>query len=88
MFGFVNVTGFFRIGKIFNVITSGKAVTFAGNDDDTRAFCSIPARHDVSRRSDCAYLAELVVTGRLAEAEAFELAHDLTYRLAKEAYKL
>lgn len=59
-----------------------------GFNDDTRAFCSIPARHDVARRSDCAYLAELVLTGRLRKADAFELAHDLTYRLAKEAYRL
>ncbi|PWK59204.1 glucuronate isomerase [Roseicyclus mahoneyensis] len=60
----------------------------AGFNDDTRAFCSIPARHDVARRSDCAYLATLVGTGRLREAEAFEVAHDLTHRLAKEAYRL
>lgn len=60
----------------------------AGFNDDTRAFCSIPARHDVARRVDCAYLATLVTTGRLAEDEAHEIAHDLTYRLAKQAYKL
>ena len=60
----------------------------AGFNDDTRAFCSIPARHDVARRSDCAYLATLVRTGRLREGEAYEVAHDLTYRLAKEAYRL
>ena len=59
-----------------------------GFNDDTRAFCSIPARHDVARRVDCAYLAGLVTTGRLEEDEAFEVAHDLTYRLAKEAYRL
>lgn len=59
-----------------------------GFNDDTRAFCSIPARHDVARRSDCAYLAQLVATGRLREAEAFEVAHDLTYGLAKAAYQL
>ncbi|WP_227268556.1 glucuronate isomerase [Roseobacter weihaiensis] len=59
-----------------------------GFNDDTRAFCSIPARHDVARRSDCAYLAQLVTTGRLNEPDAFELAHDLSYRLAKEAYRL
>ena len=59
-----------------------------GFNDDTRAFCSIPARHDVARRTDCAYLATLVATGRLREAEAHEVAHDLTYRLAKEAYSL
>ena len=60
----------------------------AGFNDDTRAFCSIPARHDVARRSDCAYLAQLVATGRLREAEAFEVAEKLTYKLAEAAYKL
>ncbi len=60
----------------------------AGFNDDTRAFCSIPARHDVSRRADCAYLAGLVTTGRLSEDAAREVAHDLSYRLAKEAYRL
>jgi glucuronate isomerase len=59
-----------------------------GFNDDTRAFPSIPARHDVARRIDCAYLAELVLTHRLDEDEAHELAHDLAYRLAKKAYRL
>lgn len=59
-----------------------------GFNDDTRAFCSIPARHDVARRVDCAYLAELVLTGRLEEDEAQELAGDLAYGLAKKAYRL
>ena len=59
-----------------------------GFNDDTRAFLSIPARHDVARRVDCAYLAELVCTHRLEEDEALEVAHDLTYRLVKQAYKL
>jgi len=59
-----------------------------GFNDDTRAFCSIPARHDVARRVDCAFLAGLVATGRLHADEAPEVAHDLTYRLAKAAYKL
>ncbi|WP_084363337.1 glucuronate isomerase [Rhizobium sp. RU36D] len=59
-----------------------------GFNDDTRAFCSIPARHDVARRVDCAYLATLVATGRLDEDEAPAVAHDLAYRLAKEAYRL
>lgn len=59
-----------------------------GFNDDTRAFCSIPARHDVSRRSDCAFLAQLVGTGRLSEGEATEVAYDLTYRLVKEGYRL
>ncbi|MDD7972237.1 glucuronate isomerase [Roseinatronobacter alkalisoli] len=59
-----------------------------GFNDDTRAFCSIPARHDVARRVDCAYLATLVATGRLSENDAPELAYDLAYGLAKRAYKL
>lgn len=59
-----------------------------GFNDDTRAFCPIPARHDVARRVDCAFLANLIATGRLAEDEAFEVAHDLAYRLAKQAYRL
>ena len=59
-----------------------------GFNDDTRAFCSIPARHDVARRVDCSYLAELVSSGRLREHEAHELAYDLAYGLAKSAYKI
>jgi glucuronate isomerase len=59
-----------------------------GFNDDTRAFPSIPARHDVARRVDCAYLANLVVTHRLDEDEAHGVAHDLAYRLAKKAYNL
>jgi len=59
-----------------------------GFNDDTRAFLSIPARHDVARRIDCAFLARLVVEHRLDEDEAFEVAYDLTYRLVKQAYRL
>jgi glucuronate isomerase len=59
-----------------------------GFNDDTRAYLSIPARHDMARRVDCAYLANLVTTHRLDEDEAHEIAYDLAYRLAKEAYKL
>ncbi len=59
-----------------------------GFNDDTRAFPSIPARHDMARRVDCAYLAGLVTSHRLDEDEAAEVAHDLAYRLAKTAYKL
>jgi glucuronate isomerase len=59
-----------------------------GFNDDTRAFCSIPARHDVARRVDCAYLATLVATGRLDAEDANEVAYDLAYRLAKQAYRL
>ncbi|WP_157014400.1 glucuronate isomerase [Mesorhizobium xinjiangense] len=59
-----------------------------GFNDDTRAFPSIPARHDVARRVDCAFLAELVASGQLREEEAGELAHDLAYRLARRAYRI
>ena len=59
-----------------------------GFNDDTRAFLSIPARHDVARRMDCAFLAKLVTEHRIEEDEAFEVAHDLAYRLAKKAYRL
>ncbi|MFM1976630.1 MAG: hypothetical protein RL145_1476 [Pseudomonadota bacterium] len=59
-----------------------------GFNDDTRAFLSIPARHDVARRVDCSFLARLVAEHRLREDEAAELAQDLTYNLAKKAYKL
>jgi glucuronate isomerase len=59
-----------------------------GFNDDTRAFFSIPARHDLARRMDCSYLAELVVTHRLSKAEAEEVAVDLAYNLPKAAYRL
>jgi glucuronate isomerase len=59
-----------------------------GFNDDTRAFLSIPARHDVARRVDCAFLARLVAEHRLDEDEAFEVAQDLTVNLVRKAYKL
>ena len=60
----------------------------AGFNDDTRAFMSIPARHDVARRMDCRFLAELVAQHRIEEDEAHELAADLAYNLCKQAYRL
>src|SRR5690606_14513607 len=59
-----------------------------GFNDDTRAFLSIPARHDVARRIDCGFLAELVAEHRLEDWEAAELARALAYDLAKQAYRL
>ena len=59
-----------------------------GFNDDTRAFLSIPARHDVARRMDCSWLAQLVVEHRMEEDEAFEVARALAYDLVKQAYKL
>jgi glucuronate isomerase len=59
-----------------------------GFNDDTRAFLSIPARHDLARRIDCGFLAELVAEHRLEEDEAHEVARALAYDLVKAAYKL
>ena len=59
-----------------------------GFNDDTRAFLSIPARHDVARRVDCTFLARLVAEHRIADWEAAELAHELAYDLVRRAYRL
>jgi glucuronate isomerase len=59
-----------------------------GFNDDTRAFLSIPARHDVARRIDCGFLATLVAEHRLEDWEAAELAVDLAGDLARRAYRL
>lgn len=70
-----------------NTETSGFYNT-VGFNDDTRAFLSIPARHDVARRMDCRFLATLVSEGRLRLSEAEELSRDLTYNLVKQGYNL
>jgi glucuronate isomerase len=59
-----------------------------GFNDDTRAFLSIPARHDVARRVDCAFLARLVAGHRLDEDEAVEVARDFAYNLVRRTYHL
>ena len=59
-----------------------------GFNDDTRAFLSIPARHDVARRVDCGFLARLVAEHRLGLDEAHEVARDLAYNLVRQAYRL
>jgi glucuronate isomerase len=59
----------------------------SGFVDDTRAFASIPARHDLSRRIDAGYLARLVLEHRLSLDEAVETAIDLAYHLPKLAYQ-
>ena len=59
-----------------------------GFNDDTRAFPSIPVRHDAARRVDCGFLARLVAEQRLPADEAAEVARDLAYRLPKRAYRL
>ena len=60
----------------------------AGFVDDTRAFCSIPVRHDVARRVDAGYLATLVAQGRLPLDEAAETIVDLAYELPKRIFRL
>lgn len=59
-----------------------------GFNDDTRAFVSIPARHDVARRIDSNYLAGLTARHIISIDEAMHLANELTYNLVKKAYKL
>jgi glucuronate isomerase len=58
-----------------------------GFNDDTRAFPSIPARHDLARRVDANWIAGLVVRGIVEMDDAEEMIHDAAYRLAKRAYK-
>jgi glucuronate isomerase len=59
-----------------------------GFNDDTRAFCSIPVRHDVWRRASANWLAGLVVRGIVDSNDARIMAHELAYGLAKRAYRL
>lgn len=60
----------------------------SGFVDDTRAFCSIPARHDMARRVDAGYLAQLVAEHRLGFDEALATAVDLAGPLARRVFKL
>jgi len=60
----------------------------AGFNDDTRAFPSIPARHDLSRRVDCNFLARLVARHIIGIADAERMSRALAYDLVKESYRL
>lgn len=60
----------------------------AGFNDDTRAFLSIPARHDLWRRGVALHLADQVDRGVLRKAETEPLAAALTIDLARDAYRL
>lgn len=60
----------------------------AGFVDDTRAYCSIPARHDLARRAHCSFLARLVSEHRLEPDDATELAIDFAYRQPKAVFRL
>jgi glucuronate isomerase len=74
----------------FRELTTGTAGFYntVGFNDDTRAFLSIPARHDVARRVDCSFLARLVAEYRIDEDDAAAVAVDLAYTLPKKAYRL
>ena len=60
----------------------------AGFNDDTRAFCSIPARHDLARRMDANYLGGLVARHVIDESDARRMARALAYELVKKTYRL
>jgi glucuronate isomerase len=60
----------------------------SGFIDDTRAFLSIPARHDMARRIDCNFLAELVFEGRISLDQAMQIASDLVVAVPRKAFKL
>jgi glucuronate isomerase len=70
------------------VVETAGVYNTAGFNDDTRAFASIPARHDVWRRVTCDWLAGMLVTGVLGEEDAREMAYEFAYGLAKSAYRL
>jgi glucuronate isomerase len=59
-----------------------------GFNDDTRAFCSIPARHDLARRVDASWLGGLVARHVIDMHDARDMARALAYELARRAYKL
>lgn len=70
------------------VVETAGVWNLAGFNDDTRAFCSIPARHDVWRRTVCDWLGGLVVEHLIDEEDAACMARALCYELAKTAYRL
>ena len=77
------------ISRYRSAITDGAGFTkTSGFIDDTRAFCSIPARHDMSRRSDAAYLASLVSTHQLNENDALDVARRLVGDIPVTTFRL
>jgi glucuronate isomerase len=70
------------------VVETAGLYNTAGFNDDTRAFASIPARHDAWRRVTCDWLAGMVVTGVVDQEDARDMAHEFAYGLAKRAYGL
>jgi glucuronate isomerase len=77
------------MGRYFDqVMETAGIYNTAGFNDDTRAFCSIPARHDVWRRASANWLAGLVVRHMIDVDDAREMIKDMAVNLAKRAYKL
>jgi len=74
----------------FRAATTETAGLYRGSGfvDDTRAFLSIPARHDMARRLDAAFLARLVCEGRLDEPSAMRVARDLVDTIPRTAWRL
>jgi len=70
------------------VVETAGLYNTAGFNDDTRAFPSIPARHDLWRRAASNWIAGLVVRGIVGLDDAGEMIHDAVYGLAKKAYRL
>lgn len=69
------------------VIETAGLYNTVGFNDDTRAFPSIPARHDLSRRADANWIAGMVVRGIIDRIDAEAMCLDAAYRLAKQAYR-
>lgn len=70
-----------------SVVETAGIYNMIGFVDDTRAFPSIPARHDLARRVDASWLAGLVVRGIVDLDDAKEIIFNLVYRLAKKTFK-
>ena len=77
------------IGRYRSAVTDSASFTkTSGFIDDTRAYCSIPARHDMARRADAAYLASLVVTHQISEEDAVHTARRIVADIPKATFKL
>jgi glucuronate isomerase len=77
------------MGRFWSAVTETAGFSkLAGFVDDTRAYCSIPARHDVARRAYCSFLARLVGEHRLGAGDAAEVAADFAYHSPKTAFRL
>ena len=70
------------------VVETAGIYNLAGFNDDTRAFASIPVRHDMWRRAACDWLAGCVLLGTIDEEDSADMAPELAYRLAKKSYRL